>query len=448
MVETKYVFAGLLVAAVGYGVYFDYQRRNNPVAKQRKEAAKIKQERPNAPANSSFAIPEEPIPTTNEGREQYFMRNLQAGEQLLQQGPMAFDAAATCFYRALQVYPEPQKLLEVLAQSLPEVIMNMIIQKMADDVRAAQGASIVEEVNTKQNDYYKVYPRADMNVKVHQETSGDKVIRRGLLVSKDVKKGKVVFKEHPIITCPQENLKGKGYCLQCLGEAVSNETCSTCKSEFCSEKCKIECRFHSYLCTDDPDSPATKLNRYLKAMNKLNNRSTINFLLKMAEKEMNATYNHLDRMYGMKREPNDGDKLEHQLLLQIMSNVPGFDTYVTLEKYVSIEAKIKYNSIAIPLKDDAILFSLATEDYGRGQLKGTGIKGVGLYHIAGLISHSCQPNVEYRFDENSQLSIVALDDLANGTELLVSYVPHSEHMQTLIADRYGFQCKCQLCKSE
>ncbi|KAJ3252437.1 hypothetical protein HK103_001556 [Boothiomyces macroporosus] len=151
MVEAKYVFAGLLVAAVGYGVYFDYQRRNNPafrkkLAKQRKEAAKIKQQQPKAASNSPFAIPEEPIPTTNEGREQYFMRNLQAGEQLLQQGPMAFDAAATCFYRALQVYPEPQKLLEVLAQSLPEVIMNMIIQKMADDVRAAQGASIVEEV--------------------------------------------------------------------------------------------------------------------------------------------------------------------------------------------------------------------------------------------------------------------------------------------------------------
>jgi import receptor subunit TOM20 len=75
------------------------------------------------------------------------MQNLQLGEQLMQQGPAAFDAAATCFYRALQVYPEPQKLLEVLSQSLPEVILSMIIKKMSDDVKAAQEAGAkIEEI--------------------------------------------------------------------------------------------------------------------------------------------------------------------------------------------------------------------------------------------------------------------------------------------------------------
>jgi hypothetical protein len=49
----------------------------------------------------------------------------------------------------LQVYPEPQKLLEVLAQSLPEMILQLIIQKMAADVRAANektGGATVEEI--------------------------------------------------------------------------------------------------------------------------------------------------------------------------------------------------------------------------------------------------------------------------------------------------------------
>jgi hypothetical protein len=31
--------------------------------------------------------------------------------------------------------------LEVLAQSLPEIILSMIIQKMSDDVRASQAAA-------------------------------------------------------------------------------------------------------------------------------------------------------------------------------------------------------------------------------------------------------------------------------------------------------------------
>ena len=53
-------------------------------------------------------------------------------------GPAAHDSAATCFYRALVVYPEPQKLLEVLAQSLPEVVLQLVVQKMAAEVRKTQ----------------------------------------------------------------------------------------------------------------------------------------------------------------------------------------------------------------------------------------------------------------------------------------------------------------------
>lgn len=36
----------------------------------------------------AFDIPDEPIPTTNEGREKYFMNHLQLGEQLMLQGIM------------------------------------------------------------------------------------------------------------------------------------------------------------------------------------------------------------------------------------------------------------------------------------------------------------------------------------------------------------------------
>ncbi|KAJ3368851.1 hypothetical protein HDU91_000232 [Kappamyces sp. JEL0680] len=161
----KYILGACAVALVGYGIYFDHQRRNNPefrkrlgwclvvltVAQQKREAAKIRESHASkkaaAASAGSFQLADEPVPLTNEGREAYFMNNLQLGEQLMQKGPTAFDAAATCFYRALKVYPEPQKLLEVLSQSLPEVILNLIVQKLASDVRAAQtGATTLEEV--------------------------------------------------------------------------------------------------------------------------------------------------------------------------------------------------------------------------------------------------------------------------------------------------------------
>jgi hypothetical protein len=35
MVESKYIFGGLAVATIGYMVYFDYQRRNNPAFRKK-----------------------------------------------------------------------------------------------------------------------------------------------------------------------------------------------------------------------------------------------------------------------------------------------------------------------------------------------------------------------------------------------------------------------------
>lgn len=68
-------------------------RRILTAAKQRKQASKILEAQSNdtfafstPSAAGAFDIPDEPIPTTNEGREKYFMNHLQLGEQLMLQG--------------------------------------------------------------------------------------------------------------------------------------------------------------------------------------------------------------------------------------------------------------------------------------------------------------------------------------------------------------------------
>jgi hypothetical protein len=65
-------------------------------AKQRREAAKMKNISNVEASDSSSLLPDEPIPTTNEGREQYFMKHLQLGEQLMQQGNFATKVRAIC----------------------------------------------------------------------------------------------------------------------------------------------------------------------------------------------------------------------------------------------------------------------------------------------------------------------------------------------------------------
>lgn len=88
------------------------------------------------------------MPTTPEGVQAYFMRYLQAGEALLQQGPAAYETSAICFFRALRVYPDPMALMTALEQSLPQPVMAGIMQLMSEDVANARkmGADIQEEI--------------------------------------------------------------------------------------------------------------------------------------------------------------------------------------------------------------------------------------------------------------------------------------------------------------
>ncbi|RKO95988.1 hypothetical protein CAUPRSCDRAFT_720, partial [Caulochytrium protostelioides] len=74
-------------------------------------------------------------PTAPADRERYFMELLSTGERLLGMGPSRFDAAAVCYFRALKIYPDPMKLLEVLQQTMPEPVMNKILMLLSEDVR-------------------------------------------------------------------------------------------------------------------------------------------------------------------------------------------------------------------------------------------------------------------------------------------------------------------------
>lgn len=82
------------------------------------------------------------------------------------------------------------------------------------------------------------------------------------------------------------------------------------------------------------------------------------------------------------------------------------------------------------------------------------LDGTGFYMTTCKINHSCDPNVYVRFvhhqDLGLVLELVALKNIAEGEELIQSYIDQTlpkQNRQKALRD-YGFQCQCQKCSSE
>eukprot|EP00475_Leptophrys_vorax_P002058 TRINITY_DN11171_c0_g1_i1.p1 TRINITY_DN11171_c0_g1~~TRINITY_DN11171_c0_g1_i1.p1 ORF type:complete len:450 (-),score=123.73 TRINITY_DN11171_c0_g1_i1:53-1402(-) len=77
--------------------------------------------------------------------------------------------------------------------------------------------------------------------------------------------------------------------------------------------------------------------------------------------------------------------------------------------------------------------------------------GVGLYEVASMINHSCDPNVDFDYlEKNGKLHVIARRPIAEGEEILHAYIsemwPVVERNLELVG--YGFVCECEKCRSE
>ncbi|KAJ3114246.1 hypothetical protein HDU96_002373 [Phlyctochytrium bullatum] len=137
------------VCAIGYLVYFDQRRQYDPefrrrLRKERKLAAKVREEesqkeKARAKAALDFlSEDDEKIPTTDQEKQNYLTKQLTLAQQLLSKGPTYYQAAATCLYRAIKIYPEPLKLLMAFQETVPATVLDMIMGMMAIDVENAR----------------------------------------------------------------------------------------------------------------------------------------------------------------------------------------------------------------------------------------------------------------------------------------------------------------------
>ncbi|KAG1653290.1 hypothetical protein FOA52_009152 [Chlamydomonas sp. UWO 241] len=79
----------------------------------------------------------------------------------------------------------------------------------------------------------------------------------------------------------------------------------------------------------------------------------------------------------------------------------------------------------------------------------------GLFLVASRLNHSCQPNVETRWNAGlGGATVHATSDIAAGDELAYSYVAYDTlfspraQRRALLAQGWGFQCGCAACALE
>ncbi|KAH9467049.1 hypothetical protein Pst134EB_002079 [Puccinia striiformis f. sp. tritici] len=136
-----------LTAGLTYCLYFDYKRRNDPVFRKEllKEQRRLIKKNQYQDKNASRELEKmleaavatvnaEPLPTSVEGKEQFFMEQVGIGEMLASKMPRGAMPAAIAFFKAYKVYPSPQELLVIYQRTMPPEIFAIIIEMIKLDV--------------------------------------------------------------------------------------------------------------------------------------------------------------------------------------------------------------------------------------------------------------------------------------------------------------------------
>ncbi|XP_035451427.1 mitochondrial import receptor subunit TOM20 homolog [Spodoptera frugiperda] len=125
---------------LGYCVYFDQQRRKDPLFKK-----KLRERRQKAQQNASQSrTMGGPLPdmSDHEAMQRFFLQQIQLGEELLAAGDL--EAGVEHLGQAVAVCGQTQQLLGVLQQTMPAPIFHLLLKKLpevSERLRASMKAS-------------------------------------------------------------------------------------------------------------------------------------------------------------------------------------------------------------------------------------------------------------------------------------------------------------------
>lgn len=449
------ITAGVAVTAgVAYMVYFDHQRRNDPNLKKKlkKEKKKIqKQEKKKEEAVKSNALQlieavmsaaeKEPLPTTPEAKEKYFMEQVAAGESLCNRGEAFYNDAVLPFYLALRVYPAPMELIMIYQKTVPEPVFQMVINIMALDQQK------------RQNLFYEKFPPKESNVKLAElpagtNEEGTPVVRRALVADKDIAEGEVIYSERPLVSALYPELEGYhcNYCLKLLNDENKVE-CATCDLvAFCSEECAAKANedYHKYLCSHNKSTEikeadeaedknaALEFHQTSKTNNTKYPYMIARFLSAMVAEELSkqkdekvgetvfGAWDHVDRFRYLETSPSAQSTSEISMLKEVLGpKVQGISEFLSDEIYLMLKGKMLYNAYAIPATTEIDVRE--SDEHMRSTDKDGKYIGAGLYKISTYVGQSDDnANVKLTFD-NDNLTVSAIKDIKKDDELLASY---------------------------
>ncbi|CAO3695262.1 unnamed protein product [Rhizopus stolonifer] len=441
-------YIGLGAAAtafLGYMVYFDYQRRNNPalkkkIKKEKKKAEKkIKEEDEKVKSNVLQivesvvkAASEEVLPSTPEEKEKYFMQQVALGEGLCNKGEEFYNDAILPFYLALRVYPAPMDLIMIYQKTVPEAVFQMIINAMALDQQK------------RQNQFYENFPPQETNTKLVElpagvNEEGKPIIRRGLVVSKDIAAEQVIYTEKPIVSGLYPTLEGF-YCNLCLKHLESKVECADCDAvAFCSDECLSHAKkeYHQYVCTQnkkEKNNEAIEFHQTLERNNTKYPSMIARFLSAMVVEELEKSkenaklgeanfgaWDHVDRFRYLEISENTDSSTEIELLKKVLGpKVQGINEFLSSEIYLMLKGKLLYNAYAIPAGSEGFEVEESKEHARKTDSEAKPI-GAALYKISTYISQSEEsPNVKVSF-ENDVITVKALREIKENEELTAAY---------------------------
>ncbi|KAI9504490.1 hypothetical protein BX070DRAFT_222255 [Coemansia spiralis] len=259
--------------------------------------------------------------------------------------------------------------------------------------------------------------------------------------------------------------------------------CDKCHTAvYCSEKCRQDAydAYHQFLCTNSTNSSATQFAELIKESHELAPILIAKFFGVLVDREKKkelartlgslkgisgteeseddeyTTWEHLECMRYLELIPSASDAKILNKLGELMSeNVPGLTEFVTGERYTMLKGKLDYNAYAVHSAQEANVPAETEEthvsDTMRDDHSGSPV-GVSLYLISSHITHSCDPNVQIVFPDNSaKAAIKTLKHIAKGEELHVSFVDTSLDVATrqkVLKGSYRLTCTCEKCKAD
>ncbi|KAM3862723.1 translocase of outer mitochondrial membrane 20 [Diretmus argenteus] len=139
--KTSTVVAGVCGALfIAYCVYFDRKRRSDPNFKK-----KLRERRRNQTVSSETSgLPKLPNLKDAEAVQKFFLEEIQLGEELLAQGD--YEKGVDHLTNAIAVCGQPQQLLQVLQQTLPPPVFQMLLTKLPTiSQRSVSSQSLAED---------------------------------------------------------------------------------------------------------------------------------------------------------------------------------------------------------------------------------------------------------------------------------------------------------------